>query len=194
MKKNRFLISLMAFIGCNQPEAVQTFPITPINHDSEEGFEDVRLSVTEIERTEAYNIITALSTSGTDTVGLAVYLPTQKLGDKGFGEGLLMRSIGKASHNLLQELAKLYDTPLSPDAEFATFISARYVDLDEFALGVAGNNNKEEGLTKLKLFLDNDEGDTAEFYLNIHVDQHWLEIREKEDSFREAMIKLLQKG
>lgn len=168
------------------------FPIRELLVYTEEGFGDIRLSIHMINLQPNYTVITALSATGDDMVGVRVLLPTTSPDETGFGHGLLLESVGQESDRLLTLLSNLYDTPLISPARFATRITAAFVDLDDFAMANFGQCDRQPHLRKLKIFLEGEEGEMAEFYLNIHLEEGWMELHEKDEGYRESMLELLQ--
>ena len=68
-----------------------------------------------------------------------------------------------------------------------------FVDLNEFAKAKFGTEAIPHMEAKqMKLFFETeDPEDHAELYVNINEKEHWLEIREKDESYRRQIIKFL---
>jgi hypothetical protein len=75
----------------------------------DEGWEgDIRLSIIEQTENDTARFYKAVSSYEGGNVGLLVSVPKAKEGNKGFGKGMTLKSIGHESDHLLQTLSKLY--------------------------------------------------------------------------------------
>ena len=180
-----------------QVEKKDTFPEKElfVDNGDEEGWgADIRLSIISISESDTAKLFTAISTYEGKRLGLLVSVPKKKEGDKGFGSGITLKSIGVESDNLLIVLSKLYKQKVDTTLKFTSSVSVTYVNLDEFAkrLGAEdGGQYKTEN--QYKLFYEGEkEGDYAEIYLNINRTEHWIELKEKDEEYRPVIIKFLR--
>ena len=203
MKKILYGLTVFLF-SCNSSDKTQntssneTFPVKElmIDNGEEEGWgADIRLSIFSIRETDTSKLYTAISTYQGTKLGLLVSIPRRKEGEKGFGNGISLKSIGIESDNLLQTLAKLYKQKADSSLKFTTSITVTYVNLDEFAKSLGATDRDEyKTQNQYKLFYEgSSEEDYAELYLNISPSEHWIELREKDEEYRPVLIKFLRK-
>ena len=167
-----------------------------IDNGEEEGWgADIRLSIVSVAETDTSKLYTAISTYQGTKLGLLVSIPKQKEGGKGFASGIVLKSIGTESDNLIQTLAKLYKQKSDSSLKFTNSISVTYVNLDEFAKSLGAEDGGEyKTQNQYKLFYEGlNEEDYAELYLNIDPTEHWIELREKDEEYRPVIIKFLKK-
>lgn len=206
MIKSSILPILILSFGCstnqNKPKpsdatSTVTYPIQPLFIDSgeEEGWgADIRLSLTEITSTDSFTTYKAISSHEGKNVGLEFTLPKIKPGTENSPtQILIIRTCGERSDNLLMLLSKLYKLRVDTTKHFISSARLAFVDLNEFAKAkfgkeaIPGTDAKE-----MKLFFETeDPDDYAELYLNINDKEHWLELREKDEGYREQVIKFL---
>ena len=184
-------------VDTKQFEKKDTFPVKELFVDKgdEEGWgADIRLSIIANSENDTAKLFTAISTYDGKRLGLLVSVPKKKEGDKGFASGIIMKSIGAESDNLLRLLSKLYKQKVDSTLKFTNSKSMTYVNLDEFAKSLGaqdGGQYKTEN--QYKLFYEGEkEGDYAELYLNINPTEHWLELKEKDEEYRPVIIKFLR--
>ncbi|MCW3110486.1 MAG: hypothetical protein JWQ09_4992 [Segetibacter sp.] len=78
--------------------------------------------------------------------------------------------------------------------QFTDFISADCVNMGDYidSLDKQANSNYVSTKSQYKLFFHGrNEGDYAELYLNINATEHWIELEEKDEEYRQILIKLL---
>jgi hypothetical protein len=176
----------------------ETFPVKEliIGNAEEEGWGgDVRLSINSISETDTSKLLKALSTYQGKNVGFLISIPNKKEGDKGFASGILLKSIGTESDNLLQFLSKLYKQKSDTSLKFTNSVSLTYVNLNEFAKSLGaqeGGDYKTENQYKL-FYEGNNEKEYAELYLNYNLKENWVELKEKDEEYRPMIIKFLKK-
>jgi hypothetical protein len=205
----KFLFPALIFVNLNcsthstnnnsklATKPVEDYPIRPliIYNGVEDGWgADIRLSIKDIVENDSVTIYTVLSSWHDKNLGLSLAIP-KKVGEKGFGNGIELTSLGKESDYLLTTLAKLYKQKLDSAAQFKTRIVVSYINLDDFgkSLGAKSQENDTSG-AKYKIFFEgHQQDDNAELYLNVNSSAKWVEIREKDDSYREPIIKFLKK-
>lgn len=176
---------------------METYPVKElIIGNSEEGGwgADLRLSVVSVADTDTSRLYTAVSTYQGRKLGLLVSIPGKEAGKRGFGSGIYLKSIGPASDNLLQVLATLYKQPADSGLKFANSISVSYVNLNEFVKSLGGEEDDAlKTQRQYKLFFEGSSLENyGELYLNINPAEHWLELQEKDEGYRSALIQSLK--
>lgn len=160
--------------------------------ETEEGFADLVFRITESrqDRHDRWRL-TARGTHQGRRVGLAVELEPEWT-EGSLAEDLVAyrgvvryRSIGSESDALVAALKQLYGV----DAE-----AAGMVDMTTFAaITLEGDPARLDSKPlKIKLFFEKEEENHyAEVYTNIDLPQKKLEIREKDESYREPLLRAL---
>lgn len=109
-------------------------------------------------------------------------MPKRKEGNKGFGQGISLSSIETPSDSLLRILHRLYKQNSDTTSNFAKGINATYVNLNEFANAVVGQEGQYTAANEYKLFFEGISYEYyAELYLNINPIDNWIELREKDE-------------
>jgi hypothetical protein len=68
------------------------------------------------------------------------------------------------------------------------------VNLNELAKSISGKEEQYKAIDEYKLFLEgNSNEDYAELYLNINSTENWIELREKDEEYRTAILRFLRK-
>jgi hypothetical protein len=185
--------------GGNQADSSDAgYPVKPlvIENDEEEGWgADIRLSIVEEAESDTAFVYKAVSTFEGAELGLIVTLPKSK-GNSVFGEGIGLYSIGKQSDLLLRTLSKLYHLPVDTSATFKQEIVVNYADLGGLSKSLSQQpaNDPNESSRDFKLFFaGKKETEYAELYLNVNAKEHWIEIREKDEEYRPALLKFFSK-
>jgi hypothetical protein len=165
-----------------------------IDNDEEEGWgADIRFSIVEKSENDTANFYKAISSYKGQELGLLVSVPKRKEGDKGFGQGISLESIGAQSDYLLQTLSQLYKQPVDKNATFVKGINVTYVNLKEFAKAVTGQEGQYTAANQYKLFFEGkSDEDYAEIYLNINPTGNWIELREKDEEYRSIVLRFLR--
>ena len=207
MQKITVIFFIATLLGCSnnqtntdKNEAVTsdttTFVAQPLQIDNgvEEGWgADIRLSIVEKTESDTANIYKALSSYNGQQLGLLVTIPKRKEGNKGFGQGISLRSIGSPSDFLLRTLHKLYKQTVDTTATFAKDINVTYVNLKEFAKAVAVQEGQYTAANEYKLFFEGkSDEDYAEIYLNVNPIDNWIELREKDEEYRPILLRFLR--
>jgi len=208
MKGFSVLLILVLYVGCsiNQHNDAQktsknavtlTYPVQPliIDNTNDEGWgADIRLSLTEISSTDSFVTYKAVSSHEGKKVGLEFTLAKNKAAtDNSPTQILTIKTSGESSDNLLILLSNLYKLKADQAKHFISSAKLAFVDLNEFAKAKFGNDAiPNTDVKEMKLFFETeDPNDYAELYVNINDKEHWLELREKDDSYREQVIKFL---
>jgi hypothetical protein len=201
------IMGLLSFLfGCKngtstaqQPTDVARVELEEITAriDPQEGWADVFLKITEETKTDSSRTYTAKGLSKGRTVGLRFEVST-KIGaglvdgepaQNGFvANAVRIGSIGPESDDLVKALAELYKQP-RPNTFTAKPISATAFSLNERAVDL---DRKDQ--YKLKLFFgEDDESLYSEIFLNIDTDKREIELSEKDEGYREPLIKVLSR-
>jgi hypothetical protein len=183
--------------NAKQMEKQDTFPVKELVVDKgeEEGWGgDIRLSIVSASETDTSRNYKAISNYEGKHLGIELSVPKSKEGSKGFSKGIIIKSIGSESDNLLRTLAKLYKQKPDTSLKFVNVISVTYVNLKEFAKSLTGQEGESYTMaSEYKLFFEGKgENDYAELYVNVNPDEHWIEIKEKDDEYRPALIKFFK--
>lgn len=163
--------------------------------DPEEGWSDIFLKITEDTKTDTSHIYIAKGLYKNKIVGLQIEV-SSKIG-AGIVDGTLegkvgfvanavqLKSIGEESDELVKALADLYDQHTN-EGFTKHIISATAFSLNEKAVNLDKND-----YYKLKLFFaEDDENFYSEIFLNINTEKGEIEIHEKDEEYREPIIKL----
>jgi hypothetical protein len=183
------LISLL--FGCGDNKNADLVEITS---RTEEDFQDFVLTIVDSKLTDGQYEITAKGKNKQEIVGLKIRLKNNLkpgfVGDEvdntAFeSNGATFYTIGQESDNLIRGISKLYAFPT--DSKFTHDIS-----FDIFSLNQE-QADLDKGYYKFKLFFDpSDElGLYSEFYLNINLPDKELELREKDQEYRENLIRAM---
>ena len=199
LEKFLLLFLLFAAVSCSEnrnSKSEVNFPIKPLIMPGDNGDDwgegDFAISITNISENDSGKEYKAISQYKNEEIGLAIFVPNSKGGNKGFGSGITLKSIGKRSDRLLSLLAMLYKQKLLADSKFIDSVTVEYVDLDGFAKSVDNNFvNKDSNSKDYKLFFESKD-DEAELYLNIKPKEHLIEIKEKDQEYRPAIIQMLK--
>jgi hypothetical protein len=207
MQKIAIIFFLATLFGCSNSQtnadnnksatsATETYAVQPLQIDNgeEEGWgADIRLSIVEKSENDTAKIYKVVSSYNGQELGLLVSVPKRKEGDKGFGQGISLKSIGTQSDYLLRTLQQLYKQPLDTTATFTKDINVTYVNLKEFAKAVAGQEGQYTAANEYKLFFEGkSDEDYAELYLNVNPTHNWIEIREKDEEYRPIVLRFLR--
>jgi hypothetical protein len=207
MQKFTIICFLATFFSCSNNQAdtdnnktatsdTATYAIKPLQIDNgeEEGWgADIRLSIVAKSENDTASIYKAVSSYNGQELGLLVSIPKRKEGDKGFGQGILLKSIGTQSDYFLQTLSQLYKLSFDKAATFVKSINVTYVNLKEFAKAAAGQEGQYTPANEYKLFFEgNGDEDYAELYLNINSVDNWIELREKDEEYRPIVLRFLR--
>lgn len=193
--KTLLLITLITafFIGgCTERRPK---PLPEITSELEEGYYDLVFAI--IDHKKLADGTQSIHVSGTHegrTVSLEILLgsdwkPSPLSDDLPLTMhrgGVVYRSIGAESDQLLQSLDQIYKTKQSPKAmnKETTFTG----------ISLEGNpQNLAQGPVKIKLFFESDAEDQyAELFTNIDLKSQKLYIREKDEEYRASIIRALK--
>ncbi len=182
--------------GQQSSAKLDSLPVKPliISGDDDGGMDgDIRLSMVETSESEISTNYKAVSSYQNERVGVMISVPKIKNDKDGFGRGIILKSLGKESDNLLFALTKIYKLQIDHGARFIDSTVVDYVDLYAFASSVAkGATNPKTDAMEYKLFFVSKK-DEAEIFLNINPKDKWIEFREKDPEYRQSIIKFLTK-
>jgi hypothetical protein len=205
MQQFAIICFLATLLGCSNSQTntdkaetsdTTTSPAKPLQIDnSEDGWgADIRLSIVAKFENDTVNIYKAVSIYDEQKVGLLISVPKRKEGDKGFGHGILLKSVGIQSDYLLRTLSQLYNQPSYKTATFINEVSVNYVNLKAFAKAVTGQEGQSTVTNQYKLFFEGkSDEEYAELFLNINLMDNWIELLEKDEEYRPKVLSFLSK-
>lgn len=162
-----------------------------INTNQEDSWgADVRLSISEIFKTDTSITYIANSTYGQEKVGFHITIPLKRMAAE---QVMLLQSSGENSDNLVRLLAQLYKEKIDSSQHFAISKRVAFIDLDEYIKKeIKGYLGDQNGINSLKVFFESEnEDDNAEIFININMKEHWIEIKEKDEDYRKQVLKAL---
>jgi hypothetical protein len=152
---------------------------------------DIILSIVSYMETPDARIYKALSSWHGRNLGLMVSIP-QQTGEKGFGTGFEVKSIGEESDHLLQTMGDVWGQKLNTSSRLRPELSLAYVDLKEFGKSLGAPHDPNSPYSRYKLFFQgSSDEDYAELYINVNAIEKILEIMEKDSGYREPLTRWL---
>lgn len=190
--KKKLLLSILTLglLGCTN-DTPKIIDLT--NLESTDGFVDVPLSIVEIKELDNYFEYNASAILNKDTVGITVRL--KKDIPAGFvngepknlflNEGIEFISKGTQSDNLLRFLSNEYG------------LQNDNITLKSSQIFTCANLNQEgpnykSGESRFKIFLEGEE-DYSELFVNFNFSKGVISLNEKDEEYREPLIKLMKK-
>jgi hypothetical protein len=163
-----------------------------VTSESEEGFHDLILFIVDHARLDGgEHSLRAAGVHGRERLAIEVVLGNAWR-QVSFGGGITgwqgkvtYRSIGRESDALLRVLDELYGTKLKPPA------MARTISFSGISLGGDPRDLAKAPL-HMKLFYEAAGDDYAELYTNIDIATRRLEIHEKDEGYRSAIVRALR--
>lgn len=163
--------------------------------DPEEGWSDIFLKITEDTKTDTSHIYIVKGLYKNKTVGMQIEVSSKigagifdgkPDGKAGFvANAVQLKSIGQESDELVKALSELYKQTTNKGFTKQT-TSATAFSLNEKSINLDKND-----YYKLKLFFaEDDENLYSEIFLNINTDKREIEIHEKDEEYRELIIKV----
>lgn len=162
--------------------------------DPEEGWNDIFLKISEKTKTQSSVIYTAKGLYKEQVVGISVevqtnmaagLLPSGEINQDAFyRDGIRFLSIGVESDRLLKALSTLYQIPTDKT------ISKTIEGAMTFSLNESPVDLEARGHYNFKMFFqDNNEDLYCELYCNIDLAGNIIELHEKDEQYRENIIK-----
>jgi hypothetical protein len=186
------LLLVSTFFSCSNSnnstkKPSETFPkkdVIVLGEDEGWGA-DMKLSITEILKNDDNVTYTVNSTYDKKDIGFKISIPV------GNAKSLTIYNTGSNSNHFIQTLSKLYKQQVDTSIHFVSSKQVAFIDLHQFANQLMGKETENSGGQKdLKMFFESENPDDyAEFYLNINETEHWVEFKEKEDSYRKQVLK-----
>lgn len=181
--------------GLRKYENIKLEDITS-RFDPEEGWNDIFLKITSEKITKTTHIYIAKGLYKGKTVGLQIEINSKisagivngQIDNKnGFvTKGIQLKSIGLESDEFVKALAELYKQPT------AKGFTKEIISATAFSLNEKPADLDKQDSYKFKLFFaENDEKIYSELYLNINTKIGEIELNEKDEGYREPIIKLL---
>ncbi|MFN9998775.1 MAG: hypothetical protein ACK52X_04045 [bacterium] len=166
--------------------------------DTAEGWHDVFFSIVNSTSTDSTRTYICKGLHKGKTVGFQIEIrsdmgagitPAGELNSqKGFIKNAVQfKSIGEESNELIKVLGDLYGKPT-----IKTF-SRQTIWLTAFSLNQQPVDLDKKNYYKLKIFFDQDENLYSELYLNINTQTSEIELNEKDEEYRDGVIKNLTK-
>jgi hypothetical protein len=166
--------------------------------DPEEGWNDIFLKIIEDTKTDTSHIYIAKGLYKNKIVGLQIEVSSKigagivdgkPDGKAGFvANAVQLKSIGQESDELVKALAELYKQITNKG------FTKQRISATAFSLNEKPVNLDKKDYYKLKLFFsEDDENLYSEIFLNINTDKREIEINEKDEGYREMIIKILTK-
>ena len=166
--------------------------------NAEEGWSDIFLKIIEDTKTDTAHIYIAKGLYNSKTVGLKIEVSSKigagivdgkPNGKVGFvANAVQLKSIGQESDELVKAIAELYKQ--ATDKGF----TKQTISATAFSLNEKSVNLDKKDYYKLKLFFEEDDENLySEIFLNINTDKREIEIHEKDEDYREPLIKVLTK-
>jgi hypothetical protein len=203
------IILTTAFLSCNNSDnsklntiadakTIQnsdTFPITElfVEKDTEDGgYADIRLSITKISKSDTAVTYFVNSLYDKKNIGFKITIPTAlPKSEKQLAQILTLTSSGNISDNFIQTLSTLYKVKLDRTLHFVALKRIAFIDLNEFAKAKLGKDPSDKTAVKeMKVFFEAENPDDyAEIYINVNEAEHWIEIKEKDEGYRNPVIK-----
>ena len=123
--------------------------------------------------------------------GFNLGVPKSTGGESGFGSGIYFKSIGKESDYFLQALANVYHLPVDTTLQFPDSIAVDYVNLPEMVRHMMEEGKEVVPLHhQFKIFVEaGTDAVPGELFLNFDREYHWVELEEKDSSYRSTLIK-----
>ena len=196
-------MGLFSFLfGCkdNNTKAQQTNNLVDITSrlDQAEGWSDIFLTITADTKTDTSHIYIAKGLYKGKTVGLQIEVRSNIAAgiidgkpdsQHGFIDNAVrLTSIGQESDELVKALAELYKKPT--DKGF----TKQTISATAFSLNEKSADLDKKDYYRLKLFFEqNDENLYSEIFLNINTDKREIELNEKDEGYREPIIKVWTK-
>ena len=187
---------ISSLFGCGDKKANKADNLIEITSRTEDGFQDIVLTVVESKQLDDGTIeVLAKGKNKDENVGLRIKIKNKlKPGFNGDevdntafeSNGVTFYSIGPESDNLIRGLSLLYNFPTEKK------FTVNQVTFDIFSLNEV-QADLEKGYFKFKLFFDpNDElGLYSELYLNVNLPDSEVEIHEKDEEYRENLVKAM---
>jgi len=190
-------MGLFSFIfGCKDKKNSQPNHFVEINAGSDEGWNDIFLTIIDDTKSDTSHTYIAKGLYKGTIVGLQITVKSniepgiingQIDGKSGFiSDAVTLKSIGKESDEFIKALSELYKVTSSNNftkkeiRTTAFSLNEKLVDLD-----------KPDNY-KLKLFFEEDDEDLySELFLNINTEKKEIEILEKDEEYRAAILKVL---
>jgi len=166
--------------------------------DPAEGWIDIFLKITEDTKTDTSHIYIVKGLYKDKIVGLKIEVNSnigagivndELDGENGFvSNAVRLNSIGQESDELVKALAELYGQPTNKS------FTKQVISTTAFSLNEKNVNLDNKDYYKLKLFFAEDNEDLySEIYLNINTRKQEIEIHEKDEEYREPLIKVWTK-
>lgn len=193
------LMSLFLSFGSCHKSKNQELNLPDITEvqEQEEGFADIRLKIVEANPKGKNIEYLAKGKFENQIVGLKITLPQNlpegilngEINEKSFlKKGVTLTTIGQESDQLLHALGKLYQIPTT--AKFSTLP----IQVTIFSLNEVNADLSKPHYYKFKIFFNDtgDENEYAEMFLNLDLENNFIEWNEKDNEYRKNIIHSLE--
>lgn len=188
-----------SFFSCNDMKNSE--PILPYItkvQEQEEGFNDISLKIIEVNKKENNYEYIAKGKYENKIVGIKISIQNNiSAGINNNGEieaksfeknGIIIESIGAESDNFVTALSQIYNIPRT------TKFSKNPIKTTIFPLNQTVADLTKSNYYKFKVFFndESDENEYAEIYININLENNYIEFNEKDNEYRINIIKTLE--
>ena len=187
---------LSTIFGCNKTKNTDSNLSEILRvQNQEEGFNDISLKIIETNKQgETYTYL-AKGKFENKIVGLKISIKNNLQAGIKKGEidgtafkkdGISFQSIGQESDNFLQAISKIYG--IKSNCKFSNKIIKSTI----FPLNQSIANLNQPEYYKFKVFFNDDEEENenyAEIFININLEQNFIEFNEKDNEYRANIIK-----
>jgi hypothetical protein len=190
--------------GCGQTNKSETKKVDKLEEitsrtDISEGFSDIFLSIESDTKTDSSHIYVAKGFYKGITVGLQFEVKSnmkngltqdgQMNSQGGFIKNAIKtNSIGKESDELVKALGELYSFPTT------SLFTKQTITSTVFSLNQKIANLDKPDYYKFKLFFEDDSEDLySELFFNINTAEKIIELHEKDQEYRQPLIKVFTK-
>lgn len=206
MKYSIVVLALLVMVGCSENQTkkktlaensrVKEIAFFNVKR-GESGINgsDMRLSVKDTTHTDSTVNYEVVSIRSNSEIGFMISIPKESKAS-GFGDGFVLKSIGKPSDFFLYILSVVYGQEMVDVKKFVDEIKVNYIDLRKLAKAQSEKNGGEPYKIggDYKLFFDNNDGEEpAELYINVDSVANYIEIKEKDPAYRSGILKALSK-
>jgi hypothetical protein len=182
-------------LGCKSIEKNKLIELTS-NQEDNEGWKDLTFTIVEKEKLDSgFWNLKYQAKHDNITVGIRIYILDNLEGgikdseidnSKFYNEVIIFESIGEETNKLIEIISQLYNQPIVKE------FSKERIYFTVFPL----NQQKAKlvkGLYKFKLFYDDDNEKNmySELYLNTNFQKNLIELNEKDEEYRENIVKIL---
>lgn len=201
LNKLLFMVFFASLFGCAQTSKNENNDKVVLEEitsrtDTSEGFSDIFLRITEETKTDSSHIYIAKGLYKKKVIGLKFEVksnmpngitPEGEINSKSgiIYQAVKINSIGKESDDFVNALGELYSFPTTKE------FTKKQLVATAFSLNREETELAKSGYYKFKLFFEEEnESLYAELYFNINTNEKIIELHEKDQDYREPLIKV----